>query len=73
MDSAHDVFNNKRARLFEDRQIEGTRDTQPLIPESNEGYDGSNPTQSLFTDSKPEETPKVPKKRGRKKKNPNPG
>ncbi|XP_056867401.1 B3 domain-containing protein REM19 isoform X2 [Raphanus sativus] len=72
MDSAHDVFNNKRARLFEDRQIEGTRDTQPLIPESNEGYDGSNPTQSLFTDSKPEETPKVPKKRGRKKKNPNP-
>ncbi|XP_022571506.1 B3 domain-containing protein REM19 [Brassica napus] len=76
MDSAHNEF-NKRARLFEDRQKEETRVTHPLIPESNaplnEGYEGSTTTQSLFTDSKPEvATPKIPKKRGRKKKNPNP-
>ncbi|KAG2328346.1 hypothetical protein Bca4012_037557 [Brassica carinata] len=72
MDSARNEF-NKRARLFEDRQNEGTRVTHPLIPESNPPLnDGSTTTQSLFTDSKPEETPKVLKKRGRKKKNPNP-
>lgn len=76
MDSAHNMF-NKRARLFEDPEDKGAEVIYPSIPESteplNKGYGGSTTIQSLFVESKPEETPKVLKKRGRKKKNPNPG
>uniref|UniRef100_A0A1J3G144 B3 domain-containing protein REM19 n=1 Tax=Noccaea caerulescens TaxID=107243 RepID=A0A1J3G144_NOCCA len=78
MDSAQNEF-NKRARLFEDLENKGSKVVYPSsIPESttplNKGHDGSTTTiQNLFVESKPEEkTPKVLKKRGRKKKNPNP-
>lgn len=79
MDSAQNEF-SKRARLFEDLENKGSKVIYPSsIPESttplNKGHDGSTTTiQNLFVESKPEEkTPKVLKKRGRKKKNPNPG
>ncbi|CAG7896746.1 unnamed protein product [Brassica rapa] len=76
MDSTHSEF-NKRARLFEDHQNKDAKVIHPMIPESttplDKGYDASTTTQNLFTESKPEvATPKVLKKRGRKKKNPNP-
>ncbi|KAG2314211.1 hypothetical protein Bca4012_064883 [Brassica carinata] len=77
MDSAHSEF-NKRPRLFEDHENKDAKVTHSMIPESttplNKGYDASTTTQNLFAESKPEVTmPKVLKKRGRKKKNPNPG
>ena len=77
MDSTHSEF-NKRARLFEDHQNKDAKVIHPMIPESttplDKGYDASTTTQNLFNESKPEvATPKVLKKRGRKKKNPNPG
>ncbi|ESQ30539.1 hypothetical protein EUTSA_v10012062mg [Eutrema salsugineum] len=75
MDSAHNQL-NKRARLFGDLENKDAKVIYPPIPAStaplNKGSDGSTATQSLFAESKPEETPKVLKKRGRKKKNPNP-
>lgn len=73
---AHNHF--KRARLFEDLEDEDAEVMYPSsvypMPDSapvNKGYGGST-IQSLFSGSKAEETPKVPKKRGRKKKNPDP-
>ncbi|CAH2053344.1 unnamed protein product [Thlaspi arvense] len=84
MDSAHNHF--KRARLFEDLEDEDAEVMYPLsvypspLPDSsvpaNKGYTGS-AIQTLFTGPvvKAEETtptPKVPKKRGRKKKNADP-
>ncbi|XP_010479380.1 PREDICTED: B3 domain-containing protein REM19 [Camelina sativa] len=77
MNSAQNHF-NKRARLFEDPNDRDARVMYPSNPTSTEqpvnrgGYGGSTAIQSFFKDSKPEETPKVLKKRGRKKKNPNP-
>lgn len=76
MDSAQNQF-NKRARLFEDPQDKDAKVIYPSNPGStepvNKGYGGSTAIQSFFKESKAEETPKVLKKRGRKKKNPNPG
>jgi len=76
MDSAQNQF-NKRARLFEDPELKDAKVIYPSNPEStepvNKGYGGSTAIQSFFKESKAEETPKVLKKRGRKKKNPNPG
>ncbi|CAN8320966.1 unnamed protein product [Cochlearia groenlandica] len=69
MDSTQNEF-NKRIRLFENRENNDAAET--IRPLSNNVYAGSTTTtQNLFSESKPEEkTPKVLKKRGRKKKNP---
>ncbi|XP_019056858.1 PREDICTED: B3 domain-containing protein REM19-like isoform X2 [Tarenaya hassleriana] len=61
MDS-HDHF--KRARLFKEHE-DGDAEAMYAMPGSN--------IKSLFSGSKAEEMPKIPKKRGRKKKNPDSG
>ncbi|CAN8288448.1 unnamed protein product [Cochlearia groenlandica] len=75
MDFANIEF-NKRARLFEDLENKDAKLIYPSNPDStlplSKGYDGSTTMQSLLVKSKAEKTPKVLKKRGRKKKNPSP-